>query len=102
VPGGGVEPPRGCPRRILSNLRLATEALRFYCLQPLDPFASDGTPWFCIVPSRSFGHTLGIHFVLRISAQRISKNPRIHFITLLTDWDHELFGLPNMVAPVSR
>jgi hypothetical protein len=22
VPGGGVEPPRGCPRRILSPLRL--------------------------------------------------------------------------------
>src|SRR5580704_9448909 len=30
VPGGGVEPPRGCPRRILSPLRLPVPPSRLF------------------------------------------------------------------------
>ena len=35
VPGGGVEPPRGCPRRILSPYLLQIRDLRLYYLQQL-------------------------------------------------------------------
>ena len=35
VPGGGVEPPRGCPRRILSPYLLQIRDLRLYYLKQL-------------------------------------------------------------------
>jgi len=35
VPGGGVEPPRGCPRRILSPYLLQIKDLQLYYLQQL-------------------------------------------------------------------
>jgi hypothetical protein len=37
VPGGGVEPPRGCPRRILSPLRLPVPPSRLWLVQLVYP-----------------------------------------------------------------
>jgi hypothetical protein len=53
VPGGGVEPPRGCPRRILSPLRLPVPPSRLLSEHPRRTIRSAVLPQTCAASKTS-------------------------------------------------
>ena len=68
VPGGGVEPPRGCPRRILSPLRLPVPPSRLY--QSTSANSSRCHYWWRAPIFDSASHSSLVFFQYRIALCR--------------------------------